>query len=109
MAPFPDAGHRASTRAFPLMVPSNRHADGAAISRAAKTFWQTQWEGATLMAIGLQDPVFGPAVMEQLRVTLGNCQDPIRLAEAGHFVQEHGHAIAQSAVSFFNERGVGSS
>ncbi len=109
MAPFPDAGHRASTRAFPLMVPSNRHADGAAISRAAKTFWQTQWEGATLMAIGLQDPVFGPAVMEQLRVTLGNCQDPIRLPEAGHFVQEHGHAIAQSAVSFFNERGVGSS
>jgi tRNA(adenine34) deaminase len=101
MAPFPDAGHRAATRAFPAMVPELGDADGAAISREALTFWQTQWSGLSLMAIGTQDPVLGEAPMLSLRNVIRGCPEPMLLPQAGHFVQEHGQTIAQRAVGLF--------
>ena len=101
MAPFPDAGHRASTRAFPAMVPEFADSDGAAVSRQARDFWMNQWSGQTLMAIGEQDPVLGPAVMHHLKSEIRDCPEPMRVPAAGHFVQEHGQAIAQAAVQTF--------
>ncbi len=101
MAPFPDAGHRAGTRTFPAMVPAFADSDGAAISRQARDFWMNQWTGQTLMAIGEQDPVLGPAVMHQLRSQIRNCPEPMRIPAAGHFVQEHGQEIAQAALQHF--------
>jgi tRNA(adenine34) deaminase len=101
MAPYPDAGHRAATRAFPPMVPEFADSDGAAVSRAALEFWQTQWTGQTLMAIGQQDPVLGEAVMSNLQKNIRGCPEPMLLPEAGHFVQEHGVPIAQRAVQLF--------
>ena len=101
MAPFPDAGHRAGTRAFPAMVPEFADSDGAAISRQARDFWTNQWSGQTLMAIGEKDPVLGPPVMHYLRSQIRNCPEPMLLPAAGHFVQEHGQEIAQSAVQTF--------
>ena len=98
MAPYPDAGHRAATRAFPPMVPECVDSDGAALSRQAEAFWQTQWNGTSLMAIGMQDPVLGEPVMRALQQTIHGCPEPMQLAEAGHFVQEHGEAIARRAV-----------
>jgi tRNA(adenine34) deaminase len=98
MAPFPDAGHRAATRAFPPMVPEFESSDGAAISRAAREFWRNDWKGQTLMAIGLQDPVLGEATMRQLRADIAGCPEPMLIAEGGHFVQEHGETIARRAV-----------
>ncbi len=100
-APFPDKGHRAATRAFPTMVPDSLEADGAALSRAARSYWQTQWQGQTMMAIGMQDPVLGLASMTELRQLLRGCPDPLCVEEGGHFLQELGGPIAQAAVRFF--------
>lgn len=105
MAPFPDKGHRAALRAFPALVPEFPESDGAAISREARHFWQTRWQGQTLMAIGAQDPVLGPPVMRSLQQTIGSYaasgQAPMVIEQGGHFVQEHGLPIAEAAVKFF--------
>ena len=100
-APFPDNGHRAATRAFPLMVPTLADSDGAAISRQAKGFWRQRWAGQTLMHVGAQDPVLGLEVMRDLQAIIRGCGQPLVLEEAGHFVQEHGEQIASRAVQFF--------
>lgn len=100
--PFPDKGHRAALRAFPPMVPDAPDADGAAVSRQARAFWQNDWAGQTLMVVGAQDPVLGPPVMQQLQPLIRGCGEPVVLPQAGHFVQEHGEPIAQQAVRFFS-------
>ncbi|MDP3165039.1 MAG: tRNA adenosine(34) deaminase TadA [Hydrogenophaga sp.] len=101
-APFPDRGHRAALRAFPAMVPEHLDDDGATTSRQARTFWSNQWHGQSLMAIGQQDPVLGEPVMRALHASIHGCPEPMLLPEAGHFVQEHGEAIAQAAVRQFS-------
>ena len=100
-APFPDRGHRAALRAFPALVPDHPDADGAAVSRQARDFWAQRWIGQTMMAIGAQDPVLGPAVMQGLRAGIRGCPQPILVEQAGHFVPEHGAPIAQVAVGYF--------
>lgn len=100
-APFPDAGHRAALRAFPPLVPDHPDADGAATSRQAREFLHTRWEGRTMMVVGAQDPVLGEPVMRALRTQIRNCPEPTVLPHAGHFVQEHGEAIARAAVGYF--------
>jgi len=102
MAPFPDKGHRSATRAFPAMVPEFHDSDGAATSVKARHFWQTQWTGATWMAVGMQDPVLGDVVMTSLQKAIRGCPEPMRIKHAGHFVQEHGEAVAQAAVELFS-------
>ena len=97
-APFPDGGHRAATRAFPPMVPSEPNSPGADISRQAQAFWSQQWQGRSLMFIGQQDPVLGEPVMRPLQALIQGCPEPICLPHAGHFVQEHGQTIAQDAL-----------
>jgi serine/threonine protein kinase len=101
-APFPDRGHRAALRAFPPMVPEFADSPGAAVSRRAQDFWQHQWAGPTLMAIGQQDPVLGDAVMRALQKQIRGCSEVMLLPQAGHFVQEHGEPIAQRALQFFS-------
>jgi len=101
-APFADRGHRAALRAFPPMVPDSEDADGAAISRQAREFWRHQWQGLSMMAIGMQDPVLGPAVMNRLRDTIRDCPEPMQIEQGGHFVQEHGETIAQVALRHFS-------
>ena len=100
-APFPDRGHRAALRAFPPMVPDRPDADGAAVSRKAREFWSNQWSGRTMMAVGAQDPVLGVPVMQALRQSIRGCPEPMVIENAGHFVQEHGEAIARAAVGYF--------
>ena len=97
-APFPSLAHRAATRAFPDMVPEHPDADGVALSRQAARFWAEAWAGRSMMAIGEQDPVFTPAVMERLRQGIRGCPPPLRIPEGGHFVQEHGEVIAARAL-----------
>lgn len=103
-APFPDRGHRAALRAFPPMVPETEDADGAAISRRARAFWQNDWQGRCLMAVGMQDPVLGWPVMQKLQQGIRGCPEPIRVEQGGHFVQEQGEAIAQAALRHFSPR-----
>jgi tRNA(adenine34) deaminase len=100
-APFPDKGYRAALRAFPPMVPEFADSPGAAISRQAQRFWQQDWQGQSLMAIGQQDPVLGEPVMRRLQAQIRGCPEPLLLPDAGHFVQEQGAAVAEAAVRHF--------
>ena len=100
-APFPDASYKAALRAFPNLVPDGADAPGAALSREAATFWRERWAGDSFMAIGMQDPVLGPAAMRSLHRLIRNCPPPLEVPEAGHFVQEWGAPIAAAALSRF--------
>jgi tRNA(adenine34) deaminase len=97
-APFPDAGHRAALRAFPPMVPEHPDSPGAERSRQARVFWREHWQGRTFMAVGALDPVLGVPVMTALARDIAGCPEPMVLPQAGHFVQEHGQAIAERAL-----------
>jgi haloalkane dehalogenase len=100
-APFPDSTYKAGVRRFPEMVPDHPDAAGTDISRQAREWWQHEWQGKSLMAIGMQDPVLGPPAMKFLHQFIRNCPDPIEVADAGHFVQEWGEDIAAAAVQAF--------
>ena len=97
-APFPDVTYKAGVRRFPEMVPDNPDAPGAALSREARIWWQEEWQGKSLMAVGMQDPVLGPPAMQYLHRIIRNCPPPIEVPAAGHFVQEWGTPIAEKAV-----------
>lgn len=103
-APFPDDGHRAATRAFPALVASNPESSAASTAQAAGSFLKNEWSGKTLMAVGMQDPVFTPELMTKLASEIRGCPEPLLLRDAGHFVQEHGQMIAQVALDTFGGR-----
>ena len=100
-APFPDRGYRAAPRAFPNRVPDAPQAPGAALSRAARAFWQNDWNGRSLAFVGTQDPVLGLPVMQQLQQTVRGCLPLVVVPQAGHFVPEQGAAMARQAVEYF--------
>jgi tRNA(adenine34) deaminase len=99
--PYTDKGHRAALHAFPPMVPEHLDSPGASIARQAEDFWRHHWQGESLMAIGMQDPVLGESVMRDLQKNIRHCPEPMLLPAAGHFVQEHGQSIAEAAVQLF--------
>jgi tRNA(adenine34) deaminase len=101
-APFEGKGQRAALRAFPTMVPEFEQSDGAAMSREARQFWRERWSGKSLMAVGAQDPVLGPPVMQALQKLIRHCPEPLVLGRAGHFVPEHGQDVAQAALQAFS-------
>lgn len=97
-APFPDAAFKAGVRRFPNLVPDRPEADGAALSRRARDWWSRDWQGKSLMAIGMQDPVLGPPTMRAMRGIIRNCPAPLEITDGGHFVQEWGEQIAHAAL-----------
>lgn len=101
-APFPDTSYKAGVRQFPELVPASRDAPGAEVSRAAHRWWQTQWAGQSFMAIGEADPVITPDAMLALHADIRNCPPPLRIAEAGHFVQEWGDQVVEASLASFN-------
>ncbi|MFN0313447.1 MAG: haloalkane dehalogenase [Burkholderiales bacterium] len=100
-APFPDARYKAGVRRFPNLVPDRPGAPGAELSRRARDFLRTQWRGSSFMATGEKDPVLGVPVMEALQRDIRGCPAPMRVPEAGHFVQEWGARIAANALAHF--------
>jgi haloalkane dehalogenase len=98
-APYPDVRYKAGVRRFPNLVPEFPDSDGAAIGRAAREFWRNEWRGRSVMAIGMTDPVLGPAVMRPLHRDIRGCPPPLQFAEAGHFVQEWGDQVAPAALA----------
>jgi pimeloyl-ACP methyl ester carboxylesterase len=100
-APFPDVRYKAGVRRFPAMLPDHPDAAGAALSRKARDWLRSQWSGDSFMAIGMQDPVLGPAVMRALQTVIRGCPPPVEMAEAGHFVQESGTEVARRALEAF--------
>lgn len=103
-APFPDIRYKAGVRRFPAMVPDHPDAPGSELSRRARDWWRTEWRGRSFMAIGMTDPVLGPAVMEALRANIRNCPPPLPVADGGHFLQEWGERIAASALAAFAQQ-----
>lgn len=97
-APFPAIEFKAGVRRFPNLVPDHPDAEGAALSRRARLWWSKEWSGKTFMAVGMKDPVLGPAVMAEVRRHIRNCPVPYEVAEGGHFVQEYGKEIAEQAI-----------
>lgn len=97
-APFPDATYKACVRRFPNLVADNPDADGAELSREAREWFGTTWNGASLLACGMQDPVLGYPAMKNLKRLIRNAPDLMKLEEAGHFTQEWGVPIAEAAV-----------
>lgn len=100
-APFPDIHYKAGVRRFPEIVPDRQNAPGAELSRRAREWLRSKWEGSVFMAIGMKDPVLGPPVMQTLRNDIRNCPEPYEHSDAGHFVQEWGEAIAREAIAVF--------
>jgi pimeloyl-ACP methyl ester carboxylesterase len=100
-APFPDASYKAGVRRFPNLVPDRLDAGGAELSRRARAWWRSDWSGQSFMAVGMTDPVLGPAAMESLRQTIKGCPPPMFLPQAGHFVQEWGEPVARAALAAF--------
>jgi len=101
-APFPDIKYKAGIRRFPDLVPTTHDAPGAEISRKARDWFQKDWSGDSFMAIGMQDPILGPSVMRKLRKIIPRCPEPLKIKDAGHFVQEWGDIVAQKALEAFN-------
>ena len=101
-APFPDIKYKAGIRRFPQLVPTNYDASGAEISRQARDWFQNKWNGDSLMAVGMADPVLGPPMMQILKNMIPRCPEPLKIKEAGHFVQEWGEEIAKKALQIFN-------
>jgi pimeloyl-ACP methyl ester carboxylesterase len=100
-APFPDIKYKAGIRRFPNLVPDSPDAPGAKTSQRAREWFQNDWSGESFMAVGMQDPVLGPSVMRILRSYIKDCPKPLRIKEAGHFVQEWGETIAKKAIESF--------
>jgi hypothetical protein len=72
--------------------------DGVGVSRAAVNWWATKFDGHSFMAIGESDPVLA-ATMPAVHERINGCPPPLVLAEAGHFVQEWGDAVARAAIA----------
>ncbi len=97
-APFLDATYKAGVREFPKMVADNSDVEGAALSREARAWFSTKWEGKSFLACGVQDPVLGLPAMKHLRKLIRNAPEVREIPDAGHFVQEWGGPIAKAAV-----------
>lgn len=102
-APFPDPRYRAGVRRFPALVPVTPDMEGVTESLQAAEFLRDRWTGQTFMAVGMQDPVLGPPVMQALAGTIRGCPPPLELPQAGHFVQEHGREVAAAALRAFGD------
>lgn len=100
-APFPDITYKAGARRFPELVMVEPHMEGVDVSLRAAQWWSQSWTGQTFMAVGMQDPVLGPAVMAELRGIIRGCPAPFEVPDGGHFVQEWGDDIAREALKAF--------
>jgi haloalkane dehalogenase len=98
-APFPGPDHKAGVRRFPAIVPTDPAMEGVEVSRRARRWWAEAFDGRSFMAIGMQDPVLGPQVMDVVRASIRACPEPLRLEEAGHFVPEWGEPVARAALA----------
>ena len=102
-APFPGPQYKAGVRTFPSLVPTNPEMDGVAVSRQAMQWWREEFDGASFMAIGMMDPVLGAPVMERVHAVIRGCPEPMRIEDAGHFVQEWGEPVARAALEAWDD------
>ncbi len=102
-APYPGPEYKAGAQVFPALVPVEPDMDGVDVSREAAAFWSKEWQGKSFMAIGMDDPVLGPAAMMKLNAMIKGCPPPMEIEGGGHFVQEWGEPIARAALISFGD------
>ena len=100
-APFPDVRYKAGVRRFPNLIPDRPEFPGAELSRCVRAWLNSQWQGQTFIAVGMKDPVLGPAIMDELRKTIRNCPPLYEVPEGGHFLPEWGDEVAHQALKAF--------
>ncbi len=85
-APFPSAASKAGARAFPLLIPHEPDAPGAAAGRRVLEALRAD-RRPTLMLWADSDPVLPLAVAERFAAAIGR-EPPTVIAGASHFLQE---------------------
>ncbi|MCV6612040.1 MAG: haloalkane dehalogenase [Amphritea sp.] len=100
-APFPDRRYQAGVRKFPKIV-ANPDPHCIETSSRAFPFWSESWNGESFMAIGMQDKMLGPDIMNFMNGVINGCPKPLEVENAGHFVQEFGDVVAEAALKQFN-------
>jgi haloalkane dehalogenase len=100
-APFPDNRYKAGVRRFPQLVPVEAGMDGVEHGKRAREFFSNEWAGESFMAIGMRDFVLDEAVMMELHPYIRGCSEPMKVEDAGHFVQEYGEPVARKALEHF--------
>jgi haloalkane dehalogenase len=100
-APFPNAESKAGAATFPLLVPTDPDAPGAAEMRELIEALRT-WEKPTLIAFSDSDPVFPyPKAGEQFETIIPGAGEQVRIEGASHFLQEdRGEQIAEHMLRF---------
>ncbi|WP_428245742.1 haloalkane dehalogenase [Ferrovibrio sp.] len=98
-APYPDLHYKGGVRRFPNLVPDNPQAPGTELSRRALEFWKNDWQGKSVMVIGMADPVLGAPVMQGLHKVIRNCPPAIEVPDGGHFVQEWSEQFMEQALA----------
>ena len=83
------------------LVPVEPGMEGVRYCERAREYLGKEWSGESFMAVGLQDQVLGPEVMDELRTAIRGCPPPLEVPEAGHFVQEWGEPVARQALKAF--------
>ena len=99
--PFPDQRAKAGVRRFPQLVMTDPAMPGVEISRTARDYFRSEWDGPCFMALGAADPVLGGPVMQKLHADIRGAGPMMVIEEAGHFVQEWGEPIARAALDYF--------
>jgi haloalkane dehalogenase len=85
-APYPDAPSKAGARAFPLLIPRDPDAPGAAAGQRVLEALRGD-SRPTLMLWADSDPVLPPSVGERFAESIGR-PPPRPIADASHFLQE---------------------
>jgi haloalkane dehalogenase len=104
-APYPSSRYQAGARAFPLLVPTEPDAPGAADNRRA---WEAlrRWEKPFLTLFGARDPITRGADKVLQREIPGARGQPHARVDAGHFLQEDaGPELAGRVAAFVGATG----
>ncbi|GGF15761.1 haloalkane dehalogenase [Williamsia phyllosphaerae] len=100
-APFPTAGSKAGAAQFPLIVPVDESAAGAAVmARVADEL--SRWNKPALLAFSDSDPVFPHPRSGQAFIDLmPTVDDQVTITGAAHFLQEdRGEHIADEIIAW---------
>jgi haloalkane dehalogenase len=102
-APWPTAESKAGAAQFPLIVPIEETAPGAAEMGAARERLQ-EWEQPALVCFSDSDPIFTPKAGQRFVDLIPGARDLVVIEGAAHFLQEDkGEQIAGEINSFLED------
>jgi haloalkane dehalogenase len=97
-APFPDAASKAGARAFPLLIPREQDAPGAAEGRAVLAALREDTR-PTLFLWAAEDPVLSLEVGERFAEAIGHPGIDRVIPDASHFLQEDQGPLLGDAIA----------